>query len=208
MRSRPRSPSASATRRSAPRLSSKGWRSARAPLGHRHGLPRPGAAERCARRPPRGPRELEQALVSTSGSASRSSAPATLMVLGTVHRRDGRSAQPAMRSGARSGRSMASERPCGRPGHSRARTRRRPGTGDPELTATEQRIAELIASGLSYRETADALFISPKTVQWNLSKIYRKLGISSRSELPARLATSRASSLDTRPAGSPPPLTH
>ncbi len=56
------------------------------------------------------------------------------------------------------------------------------------LTPTEQRVAELIASGLSYRETADALFISPKTVQWNLSKIYRKLGIRSRSELPARLA--------------------
>ena len=63
---------------------------------------------------------------------------------------------------------------------------RAPTTG--ELTPTEQRIAELIASGLSYRETADALFISPKTVQWNLSKIYRKLGIRSRSELPARLA--------------------
>jgi DNA-binding CsgD family transcriptional regulator len=56
------------------------------------------------------------------------------------------------------------------------------------LTPTEQRVAELIASGLSYRETADALFISPKTVQWNLSKIYRKLGIRSRTELAARLA--------------------
>ena len=61
-----------------------------------------------------------------------------------------------------------------------------------ELTPTEQRIAELIASGLSYKQTADALFISPKTVQWNLSKIYRKLGIRSRSELPARLAAGKA----------------
>ena len=104
---------------------------------------------------------------------------------------------------------MASERPYGRPGPRAELERvggRAPATQ--QLTATEQRIAELIASGLSYRETADALFISPKTVQWNLSKIYRKLGISSRSELPARLATSRASSLDTRPAGSSPPLTH
>src|SRR5262249_51201185 len=56
------------------------------------------------------------------------------------------------------------------------------------LTPTEQQIAELIASGLSYRETADALFISSKTVQWNLSKIYRKLDIRSSAELPARLA--------------------
>ncbi len=55
------------------------------------------------------------------------------------------------------------------------------------LTPTEQRIADLIASGLSYRETADVLFISPKTVQWNLSKIYRKLGIRSRAQLAASL---------------------
>ncbi|HSK15897.1 MAG TPA: LuxR C-terminal-related transcriptional regulator, partial [Gaiellaceae bacterium] len=57
------------------------------------------------------------------------------------------------------------------------------------LTPTEQRIAELIASGLTYRETADALFISPKTVQWNLSKVYRKLGIRSRRELGPRLGS-------------------
>jgi DNA-binding CsgD family transcriptional regulator len=58
------------------------------------------------------------------------------------------------------------------------------------LTPTEQRVAELIASGLSYRETADALFISPKTVQWNLSKIYRKLGVRSATELAAQMARS------------------
>ena len=56
------------------------------------------------------------------------------------------------------------------------------------LTPTEERVAQLIASGRTYQETADELFISPKTVQWNLSKIYRKLGIRSRSELAARLA--------------------
>jgi len=58
------------------------------------------------------------------------------------------------------------------------------------LTPTEERIARLIASGRTYREAADALFISPKTVQWNLSKIYRKLGIRSRAELAGRLADS------------------
>lgn len=56
------------------------------------------------------------------------------------------------------------------------------------LTPTEQRVAELVAAGGTYREVADALFISPKTVQWNLSKIYRKLGIRSRSQLAASLA--------------------
>ncbi|MDX6585277.1 MAG: hypothetical protein QOI10_4461, partial [Solirubrobacterales bacterium] len=55
------------------------------------------------------------------------------------------------------------------------------------LTPTERRVAELIAAGRTYQETADALFISPKTVQWNLSKVYRKLGIRSRAELPGAL---------------------
>ena len=51
------------------------------------------------------------------------------------------------------------------------------------LTATEERVAELLASGHTYQQAADALFVSPKTVQWNVSKIYRKLGIRSRAEL-------------------------
>jgi DNA-binding CsgD family transcriptional regulator len=55
------------------------------------------------------------------------------------------------------------------------------------LTETERQIAELIASGRTYREAANALFISPKTVQWNLSKVYKKLGIRSRAELPGAL---------------------
>ena len=55
------------------------------------------------------------------------------------------------------------------------------------LTPTERRVAELVAAGGTYREVADALFISPKTVQWNLSKIYRKLGIRSRAQLAATL---------------------
>ena len=55
------------------------------------------------------------------------------------------------------------------------------------LTPTELQIAELIAAGRSYREVAAELFISPKTVQWNLSKVYRKLDIRSRAELPGRL---------------------
>jgi DNA-binding CsgD family transcriptional regulator len=59
-----------------------------------------------------------------------------------------------------------------------------PGT----LTPTEERVAALVATGRTYREVADALFISPKTVQWNLSKIYRKLGVRSRAELAAKLA--------------------
>jgi DNA-binding CsgD family transcriptional regulator len=59
------------------------------------------------------------------------------------------------------------------------------------LTPTEERIAALVVSGRTYREAAAAMFISPKTVQWNLSKIYRKLGVRSRAELAARLLAER-----------------
>jgi DNA-binding CsgD family transcriptional regulator len=54
------------------------------------------------------------------------------------------------------------------------------------LSATEHRVAELVAAGLTNREIAAALSLSPKTVEWNLSKIYRKLGVRSRAELAAR----------------------
>ncbi|SEH50311.1 AAA ATPase domain-containing protein [Mycolicibacterium rutilum] len=52
-----------------------------------------------------------------------------------------------------------------------------------ELTASERRVAELAATGSTNREMAAALFISPKTVEANLSRIYRKLNIRSRAEL-------------------------
>jgi ATP/maltotriose-dependent transcriptional regulator MalT len=51
------------------------------------------------------------------------------------------------------------------------------------LTPSERRVAELAASGMTNRGVATALFISPKTVEVNLSHIYRKLGIHSRAEL-------------------------
>jgi DNA-binding CsgD family transcriptional regulator len=56
------------------------------------------------------------------------------------------------------------------------------------LTATERRIAEVVATGRSNAEVAQVLFISPKTVEWNLSKIYKKLHVRSRTELAAKLA--------------------
>jgi ATP/maltotriose-dependent transcriptional regulator MalT len=52
-----------------------------------------------------------------------------------------------------------------------------------QLTQSEQRVAELAASGMKNRDVATALFISPKTVEANLARIYRKLGIKSRAEL-------------------------
>jgi DNA-binding CsgD family transcriptional regulator len=55
------------------------------------------------------------------------------------------------------------------------------------LTPSEERVAELVAAGHTNREVADALFISIKTVDSNLSRIYRKLGVRSRTELARKL---------------------
>jgi len=60
------------------------------------------------------------------------------------------------------------------------------------LNPTEQRIAELVAKGCTNHEVASRLFFSPKTIEWNLSKIYRKLHVRSRTELAAKLAKATA----------------
>jgi DNA-binding NarL/FixJ family response regulator len=56
------------------------------------------------------------------------------------------------------------------------------------LTASERRVAELAAAGLANREIAQQAFLSVKTVEANLARSYRKLGIRSRAELGVRLA--------------------
>lgn len=58
-----------------------------------------------------------------------------------------------------------------------------PARGESGLTPSERRVAELAASGMTTREVATALFISPKTVEASLARIYRKLGINTRAEL-------------------------
>jgi DNA-binding CsgD family transcriptional regulator len=55
------------------------------------------------------------------------------------------------------------------------------------LSTTERRVAEAAAAGLTNREIADRLFLSVKTVESNLTRTYRKLGVRSRTELVRRL---------------------
>ena len=68
-----------------------------------------------------------------------------------------------------------------------ARIPGRSGRASNELTETERRVAELVAQGLSNKEVAAAMFVSVRAVEANLSKVYGKLGIRSRTQLVGRL---------------------
>lgn len=69
----------------------------------------------------------------------------------------------------------------------RARIGGRAPSGD-NLTPTESRISELVAAGMTNREVAEKLFVTPKTVESALTRVYRKLAVRSRTELARRLA--------------------
>ncbi len=64
--------------------------------------------------------------------------------------------------------------------------RRRPRTpeGRDELTPQERQIATLAAEGRTNREIGALLFLSPRTIETHLGRVFRKLGISDRSALP------------------------
>ena len=68
----------------------------------------------------------------------------------------------------------------------RARSRRQP--ADAALTSQETRVALLVARGLTNREVATSLFLSPKTVEHHLGSVLRKRGLRSRTELARDLA--------------------
>ncbi|HET9242675.1 MAG TPA: AAA family ATPase [Gaiella sp.] len=117
-----------------------------------------------------------------------------LLVRGAVERRSGQRARAkaslaeAIAEFERMGAPLWAERARAELG--RVPIRRKGATDG--LTVAEARVAELVAQGRSNREVAQALFVSPKTVEANLTRIYRKLGVRSRAALASRLAASRA----------------
>jgi DNA-binding CsgD family transcriptional regulator len=60
-----------------------------------------------------------------------------------------------------------------------------------QLTPQELQIALLLAEGRTTREAAAAMFLSPKTIEYHLRSVYRKLGVRSRSELSESMARLR-----------------
>jgi DNA-binding NarL/FixJ family response regulator len=73
------------------------------------------------------------------------------------------------------------------------------------LTPTEETVARLAGAGLSNRDIADRMFLSPKTVEASLTRIYRKVGVRSRAGLASRFAADGAHpSPPPRPRASPP----
>ena len=60
------------------------------------------------------------------------------------------------------------------------------------LTAQERQIAHLARDGLSNPDIGARLFLSPRTVEWHLGKVFGKLGIRSRHELASALPRSES----------------
>ena len=75
------------------------------------------------------------------------------------------------------------------------------------LTTAQIRVAELVATGLSNQEIATTLYMSTRSVESHLTKVYRELGIRSRSQLATALATTRESRSDTEAEATRPALT-
>ena len=132
---------------------------------------------------------LYQALEVQAARAEPHESGRTLLHLGMILRRTGkkRAAREALAEAARTLESAGSQAWAERAGAELERiSGRRMRTGS--LTPTERQIARLVAAGESNHAVARALSLSPKTVEWNLTKIYRKLGVRSRTELAAKVA--------------------
>jgi DNA-binding CsgD family transcriptional regulator len=138
-----------------------------------------------------GVRELERAVSIGEGLGWPFELGRSLLALGTVQRQARRkhAARVALEQAVEIFEGLGATPWAQRSGRELGRIGgRRSTTGG--LSATESEIVELVVAGRSNKEVAQALHLSPKTVEWNLSKVYRKLGVHSRTELAARQASS------------------
>lgn len=131
---------------------------------------------------------LETALEHHAASPLRFERARTLLGLGELRRR----IKQKRLARERLGEALATFESLGAPlwaGRARAELARIGGRSAAEgLTETEQRIARLVAEGRSNKEVAAVLFVTPKTVETTLTRIYAKLGVRSRAALARRYA--------------------
>ena len=133
--------------------------------------------------------ELEHALELHGRSPIPFDRARTLLALGVARRRanERREARTTLQEARAVFRSLGATRWEQRAVEELARIGgRAPGPG--ELTPVEQRVVELVAAGSTNREVAAALFLSTRTVEGHLSRVYGKLGVRSRVELVRKLA--------------------
>jgi DNA-binding CsgD family transcriptional regulator len=159
-------------------------------LAHATGLPRPlGVAFRAAgllAGDERGIELLRDAVLTLSRSPSKLEQARALTDLGGMLRRVGRRAEARepLREGVQLARHCGAERLAERAERelrlAGAKPRRLAFSGAESLTASELRIAEMAASGLTNQQVAEALFVTSKTVENHLGRVYQKLGIHSR----------------------------
>jgi DNA-binding CsgD family transcriptional regulator len=116
-----------------------------------------------------------------------------LVDLGAAMRRNGEraAARAPLRQGLdgalASGASVLAERAATELAATGARPRRLRASGVDALPPSELRVARLAAQGRTNNEVAQALFVTPKTVDTHLCRVYAKLGISSRHDLTGAL---------------------
>jgi DNA-binding CsgD family transcriptional regulator len=137
---------------------------------------------------------LEAAVAALENGQARLELARVTCELGAELRRRGdrtearRILREAHRIAAECGGTRLAERARDELSRSGARMIREPASGVEALTPSEVRVAELAAEGLTNREVAQALFVSEKTVETHLGRVYRKLDIKSRHALPGALA--------------------
>jgi DNA-binding CsgD family transcriptional regulator len=136
---------------------------------------------------------LEEAVAVLEPSSARLELARALVELGGARRRAGErvASREPLRAGldlaVTGGASRLAERARAELAASGAHPRRERITGRDSLTPSELRVAQLAAEGHTNNEIAQALFVTPKTVDTHLSHAYAKLGISSRHKLAAAL---------------------
>jgi DNA-binding CsgD family transcriptional regulator len=137
--------------------------------------------------------QLQEAVSMLAGSPAHLEHARALVELGGAMRRAGK--RTASREPLRAGLDIAigggaarlAARAREELASSGARLRRERATGRDALTPSELRVARLAAEGLTNNEVAQALFVTPKTIDTHLGHVYTKLGISSRRALAAAL---------------------